>query len=299
MPNPIVANTRERIVLDLRTLGVPEVPMLGRYNYILAHRGLAPHIHPGTVEICLLAKGTQLYRVGQRNYLLRGGDVFVTFPGERHSTGEAPEEKGTLYWIQIIPPARSARFLNCPAPEARHLKAQLLSLPNRHFAADPRLQKILDEIIRVASSAQSPLQRTAIISKMVEFLLLLIDNSPQHPQKELAPEFSQLLRLIDEKIEEPLSVASLATRTSLSVSRFKARFKQEIGIPPAEYVLRRKISEAKKQLAKPGAQVTDITYRLNFSSSQYFATVFKRYTGTTPRTLLNPGGVPSTHLSDR
>ena len=92
---------RERLVLDLRPLGIPAVPQLGRYSYREAHRGLDLHVHRDALEICYLARGRQLYRVGRRDFVLTGGDVFVTFPGEVHSTGEAPEEKGTLYWVQL------------------------------------------------------------------------------------------------------------------------------------------------------------------------------------------------------
>lgn len=276
----------DRIVLDLRPLGIPEVPMLGRYNYTHAHSGLVQHAHPGAMEICLLAKGTQLYRVGQRDYVLRGGDVFVTFPGEEHSTGEAPEEKGVLYWVHVFLPRRPAHFLNCPPDDTRKLVAQLLAIPHRHFVGVPLLQTLLDELMTAAQSHRNPLRRLTVCIKLVEFLLKVLECSRGHPKAGLSQGINDLLHHIEQQIEEPLAVGDLAARMELSVSRFKARFKQEIGIPPAEYVLRRKISEAKKLLARPGMTVTDAAFRLGFSSSQYFATVFKRYTGKNPRALL-------------
>ena len=91
----------DRSVIDLRPLGISQVPMLGRYDYRAAQEALSPHAHPRTMEICYLAKGRQLYRVGDTDFVLKGGDVFVTYPAESHSSGETPEEKGTLYWLQL------------------------------------------------------------------------------------------------------------------------------------------------------------------------------------------------------
>ncbi|TSA30108.1 MAG: AraC family transcriptional regulator [Verrucomicrobiaceae bacterium] len=283
MPETPIA---DRTVLDLGSSGIPEVPMLGRYNFAHAHEGLVEHAHPGAMEICYLAKGTQIYRVGRRDFVLRGGDVFVTFPGEEHSTGEAPQEKGVLYWIHFLLPRKAVRFLNCPPGDARQLVAQLLAMPNRHFAGDPLLQTLLDEIMAAAGRKKDPLRRVFLGVKLVEFLLKVLECSRRSPKAGLSIGTNSLLRHIDAQVEEPLAVPDLAARMALSVSRFKARFKQEIGIPPAEYVLRRKISEAKKLLARPGTTVTDVAFRLSFSSSQYFATVFKRYTGKNPGAFL-------------
>jgi len=257
--------------------------MIGRYNYSRAHRGLREHAHSGTMEICFLAKGTQLYRMGRRDYVLQGGDLFVTFPDEQHSTGEAPEEKGLLYWVQLILPRRSSRFLNCAPADARRLAAQLMAIRHRHFEASPGFQTLLDGIILAATSDCNPLRSIAVYAKLIEFLLKVIECSRRNPKRALSSAINNLLRTIESQIEEPLSLGHLATHAGLSVSRLKARFKHEIGIPPAEYVQRCKIAAAKSLLAGRKLTITDIAFRVGFSSSQYFATVFKRYTGQSPR----------------
>ncbi|MFA7344062.1 MAG: AraC family transcriptional regulator [Terrimicrobiaceae bacterium] len=288
----------DRVVLDLRPSGIPEVPMLGRYNFTHAHSGLVGHAHPGAMEICFLAKGTQIYRVGRRDYVLRGGDVFVTFPGEEHSTGEAPQEKGILYWILFILPRKPGYFLNCPPADARKLVARLRAIPHRHFSGSPLLQTLLDEVMSAARHKRDPLRRIALGVKLVEFLLGILACSRKNPRPGLSAGISGVLHHIDARIEDPLPVADLAELMGLSVSRFKARFKREIGIPPAEYVLRCKITAAKKLLVRPGATVTDAAFRFSFSSSQYFATVFKRYTGKNPGSLLPQRAGPGWRQSE-
>ena len=49
-----------------------------------------------------------------------------------------------------------------------------------------------------------------------------------------------------------------------------------------EYGLRLKIEKANHLLNANKRSITDIAYDLGFSSSQYFATVFKRYQSITP-----------------
>jgi AraC-like DNA-binding protein len=45
------------------------------------------------------------------------------------------------------------------------------------------------------------------------------------------------------------------------------------------------VERARELLAAGGRSVTDVAYALGFSSSQYFATVFKRYTHTRPSSV--------------
>lgn len=275
----------ERTVLDLRRVGIPEVPVLGRYDYREAHRGIALHAHRGALEICYLAKGRQLYRVGNSDYVLAGGDVFVTFPDETHSTGEAPQEKGRLYWVEIMLPRRPRAFLNSDRACAAALVARLRGLPHRHFRGASILGSLLDQIIAAASGPIDPLQRLAIQNRLVDFLLRVLDLADRQPGTRVSSQISDLLRYIDSNLHRKLPLRELAARARLSIPRLKARFKLEVGMPPAEYVMRCKIAVARRRLADPSVTITRVAMDLSFASSQYFATVFRRFTGQRPSML--------------
>lgn len=88
-------------------------------------------------------------------------------------------------------------------------------------------------------------------------------------------------------------MADLPLLENMSLSSYHRQFVQVIGLSPAEYILKRKIEKAKELLASTDMSVTDIAYRYGFSSSQYFATAFKRFCYCTPtqyRKQLKNGG---------
>jgi AraC-like DNA-binding protein len=62
-----------------------------------------------------------------------------------------------------------------------------------------------------------------------------------------------------------------------------------MGIAPHEFILRCKVETAKKFLRDQNRNVTDTAMELGFSSSQYFATVFKRFTQQTPLEFCTKG----------
>ncbi len=283
-----MSNMAERREIDLRQRGIRDVPMLGRYEYRVARDGLPSHAHPQTLEVCYLAKGQQLYRVGARDYVLTGGDVFVTFPNETHSSGETPQEKGVLYWLQLRLSRQQRQLFHYPPAESRALIRQLLHLPHRHFAGDPRMPRLLDDVFVAAAGSADALSRVRIQNRLVDFLLTVIVCAGQQPSDHVSPAIARVLRRIDHQLDQSQPLASLARHAGLSLPRFKARFKAEVGIPPAEYVLRRRIDRAKAMLVRPDATVTRVAFDLGFSSSQYFATVFRRYTGQSPRHWISP-----------
>jgi AraC-like DNA-binding protein len=273
----------ERRVLDLGRIGIPEVPVFGRYEYASAHSGLRTHTHPGAVEICYLERGLQTYRAGGREYHLVGGDLFVTAPGEPHDTAQQPEDRGILYWLNLRVPRRGASWLMLPARQGTILAGKLSNLPVRQFAGKPVLKRIFDEIFALYDRPGHPLKRVDVANQLVRCLLEVMSCAGRHGELHCSPVIARVVERIQSCPEERYSLNDLAGEAGLSLSRFKVRFKAEMGIAPHEYILRCKMEAAKKILRDGQATVTEAAMRLEFSSSQYFATVFKRFTKQTPQ----------------
>ncbi len=268
--------------MNLAERGVAGVPLLGRYNYASARSALSEHVHEDAIEICFLVKGRQTYRLRGETYRLNGGDVFMTLPKERHGTGGFPEEKGVLYWLWIAAPSRGERLLGLPRGQDQALLNALQGGDSRHFRGSWEMKEHLDEITSLYFQPATPLNTFAMANRVGAFLGNVIACAGKAPARGGSRSLEPIAQYIDANLGEPLPIPHLAARAGLSVARFKAWFKQEAGVPPGEYVLRAKIEEAQRRLARRKASVTEIAYDLGFSTSQYFSTVFKRFTGETP-----------------
>jgi len=158
----------------------------------------------------------------------------------------------------------------------------LSDIRSRHFRGSLKMKEHLDAITAIYHEPPSPLHSFAMINQVGAFLLEVIRCARSAPRRVNARPLQPVLDYIEQNLGESLPIPLLAEQAGLSVPRLKARFKHEIGMPPGEYVLRAKITEAQRRLAGGKASVTQVAFDLGFSTSQYFATVFKRFTRQTP-----------------
>jgi AraC-like DNA-binding protein len=281
IPPILMDRSQERQILDFRPLGFCGVLILGRYRYNQAHSALPFHSHGKMIEICYLESGRQTYCVGGQDFHLKGGDVFVTFPNERHGSGDSPEGKGVLYWLLLRIPDNRQRLLSLKPADARAVLDRLLSLDRRHFPIGQDVGQLLRQIIGEFDRDEDVLRRVKLENLLLRFLLEVLDAS-QSTNAAVSPEIRAVQALIAENLDEPSPISRLARSVHMSESRFKARFKAEVGVPPADYAMRQRIDRSVQLLRCSDQPITEIALGLGFSSTQYFATVFRRYTGVAP-----------------
>lgn len=104
----------------------------------------------------------------------------------------------------------------------------------------------------------------------------------------------QILDLADQYVEEnlgdpALTIQSISDYVDLSAPYFSLIFYRARGIHITEYINRARVKRAQKLLRDTNERVALISQRLGFSSPSYFNTVFKRYTGTTPKNYRETG----------
>jgi AraC family transcriptional regulator len=87
---------------------------------------------------------------------------------------------------------------------------------------------------------------------------------------------------IEERLSEELPVPALARRAGYSLHHFVRLFHGVVGLPPRDYVLRRRLSEAARELARGRRSVTEVAFAYAFNDLETFTRAFRREFGTTP-----------------
>lgn len=278
----------ERRIIDFRPLGIHGVVVLGRYQYASAHAPLPLHSHGPYFEISYAETGQQTYVVEDERFDLTGGDLFVTFPHEQHSTGSLPETKGVMFWMIVGELEPGERFLSLPPEEGAMILDRLRHLPARQFHGGKRIEQTLYKVFTAFDREDDPLRTVSVRNLLIRLLLDVLEAS-ERIKPVVSPLIAELQRYIAENLEQPLTVSDLARQAGLSESRLKVRFRRETGFSPVDYVTRMKIDAARSLLVDKKLSVTTAAMQLGFSTSQYFATVFKRYTGQTPSDFAKNG----------
>jgi AraC-like DNA-binding protein len=133
-------------------------------------------------------------------------------------------------------------------------------------------------------------------------LLEVVDASARHARNGGLPSMSDVIRHIQSHLGEEVRLEDLAKRSGYSLSRFKARFKQETGLSPRQFIHRAKVEAAQQRLLSGNDSIGKIAVELGFPTSQYFATVFRRFVGMAPGSYRGARGRlhnPSQQREDR
>lgn len=79
------------------------------------------------------------------------------------------------------------------------------------------------------------------------------------------------------------TLQSLAERASMSRSTFALKFKEAVGEPPMEYLVRWRMMLAGDRLANSSDSIAVIAYSLGYDSDSAFSAAFRRVMGCSPR----------------
>jgi AraC family transcriptional regulator len=93
---------------------------------------------------------------------------------------------------------------------------------------------------------------------------------------------NRVLEYINANLSEKLELGVLAEVADLNLYHFARAFKQSTGESPHQYVLRRRIEQAKEFLRRPEASVIEASARMGFVDQSHFSKVFRRIVGVAP-----------------
>lgn len=223
-----------------------------------------------------------------------GGDVYIVRPGELHG--------GVLsscvhYTLHLRPPGFGERYFELPPDEAATLATALTQAPVRCAPAGPSLSPQLERLMVLAAQrAEGPDPLLVVEARGLVLNLLsrmaLAGRGAEVPQQDVPSFSASVVQIIEASLGKPLSASDIADRMGCSVSQLHHRFQAEFGLSVKNFYLRRRINESCRRLEQTAESITDIAYGLGFSSSQHFATTFRRFVGMSPRAFRQGMRIP-------
>jgi len=100
------------------------------------------------------------------------------------------------------------------------------------------------------------------------------------------PLSSRVIALIDDYIDanlsEKIGVKELADLANISPFHFSRAFKTTTGLPPHQYLIRKRLEKIREMLKNPTKSLAQIAFETGFSSQSHMSTSFHKHFGVTP-----------------
>ncbi|MGC6176862.1 helix-turn-helix transcriptional regulator [Lacrimispora sp. 38-1] len=97
-----------------------------------------------------------------------------------------------------------------------------------------------------------------------------------------SPTIKKVSRFVQSHLYEKISTCHIANELNMSEAFLCRHFKQQTGMTLTEYINLTKITESKLLLETSDLSLAQIAVTLGYSSQNYYQSVFKKLTGTTP-----------------
>ena len=94
--------------------------------------------------------------------------------------------------------------------------------------------------------------------------------------------FMNAISKIHERYPEKLTVADLAKTANLSRSAFVRKFTELTGIPPSEYLTKRRVEAAEYMLINTALSISEIAFEAGFYDASHLNRIFKLHRGISP-----------------
>jgi AraC-like DNA-binding protein len=206
---------------------------------------------------------------------IKGGDIFLLFPGEWHSYHPSVNNGWKSYWIGFKGKNMDDR-----------IKAGFLSpeKPIYHVGYSSDIIRLYEEAYLTAlkEAAYSQQILAGIVNHLIGMMYSLERNIILNRNQEYVDMINHARKMIRESLEKDLSIQEISNQMGVSYSNFRKLFKEFTGIAPATYQQELRLQRAKELLSTTDFSIKEIAYRLRFETPDYFSSKFKVKTGCKP-----------------
>jgi AraC family transcriptional activator of pobA len=274
--------------------GVPPVSTLRLDRRTM--EGLGPeHAHSHDfLALAYFERGGGSLRLGDRDWTVQAGDVYVVAPGEPVGVGDDPgglaEAEG---WAVYFPPEGlgpqapdallgwRAHPLLFPFARGAATGAQWLKVP----AADRRSWSERLQALDLELRERDDGYREAVVAHLT-LLLVGVSRLAADVVGDLTfkdqPLLAEVFGLIEARYHERISLRDVAAAVSLSPGHLTTVVRRKTGRTVQEWIAERRLAQARRLLVETDLTVAEIGRRVGYADPAYFNRSFRRAHASTP-----------------
>lgn len=124
---------------------------------------------------------------------------------------------------------------------------------------------------------------TGLAARIVRNHSSLARTSPSTKTAMVGRKFKAVLAYIENHLERDLALDEIAAIAGVSASHFKVLFRKSLGMPPHQYVIRRRVERAAVQLREGKLTIGEIALANGFCNQSHLAMHVRRVLGVSPQ----------------
>ena len=125
-----------------------------------------------------------------------------------------------------------------------------------------------------------------IVDCLINVFIKITDSVKEHSHPAYSKEILACINYIEKHRHEKLTIEGIATAMGYSKSCLPRKFKSETGTSLIDYIMSKKIEEA-KSLLRSNTPQNIVAYTLGFCSQTHFIQCFKKHCGITPKQFMD------------
>lgn len=278
---------REEVDHKIRTVadhGIPGLRTLGWLKKTGVHESPPEHFHRDAYEIVFVLSGKLQLCCDGVQFSLSGGDVFLMHPNVAHGTNTIPYTPCEMIWMQISS-VNTSGLLHLSDAAGQDLLEHLKQIPGHLLHTDSKkIRELLLQVKQLLCGNHVKVTPYEAANRIAALLYQLLHFAEKTKQR-ISDEMEAACQYIEANLTENISLEDLAEKVGFSLSWFKHRFSREIGVTPANYILRLKIKAIQEELTE-GCNLAELAAKYGFSSHSHLTAVFRKHVGMTPSSYI-------------
>lgn len=242
------------------------------------------HWHEHLELHCIMEGEADMY-LNQTLHRVRAGDFLIANSNELHSGSVrvAPYQGQVIIFdmADLSPELAKRNYIFQPIV---HGDEVIRTLVSRIFSERQEAQLAYKQLCR------------ALVLELLVYLCrnYVVESLPEKDsqrRKKNLERLNTVLSYIEEHYTERIANAQLAEMACLSADRFEHLFREEVGMPPLQYINEMRMKKALNLLISSDHSITEIAKTVGLDYN-HFGRLFRRLYGCTPREVKNGQKMP-------